>query len=152
MFYRYDLPLLWNLFRFSSFSVTMTTSVNKLLRLESVTSAVPRITWWNSPGLLPPFLHTASDQNWKCRRPGNEARFDPRNDLVLWRHKDWHGLHESSYCYFKEYVGTRNLKAVGSQILAFQCDKLIWPVSWSSMHAMIKESVGGSLENVWIFS
>ena len=26
------------------------------------------------PGFLPPFLHTASDQNWMCRRPGNKAR------------------------------------------------------------------------------
>ena len=25
------------------------------------------------PGLLPPFLHTASDQNWSRGRPGNEA-------------------------------------------------------------------------------
>ena len=24
-------------------------------------------------GLLPPFLHTASDQNWRYRTPGNEA-------------------------------------------------------------------------------
>ena len=31
--------------------------------------------------------------------------------LGAWRRKDWHGLHESSYCYFKVYVGTRNLKA-----------------------------------------
>jgi len=30
--------------------------------------------------------------------------------LSAWRRKDWHGLHESSYCYFKVYVGTRNLK------------------------------------------
>ena len=51
-----------NLFQFSSFSVTVDVNVNKLLHLESVTSAVPRIMWWNSPGLLPPFLHTASDQ------------------------------------------------------------------------------------------
>ena len=47
---------------FSSFSVTVTMNVNKLLCLESMTSAVPQITWWNSPGLLPPFLHTGSDQ------------------------------------------------------------------------------------------
>ena len=25
------------------------------------------------PGLPPPFLHTASDQNWTVGRPGNEA-------------------------------------------------------------------------------
>jgi len=43
---------------------TVDIKVNKLLRLESVTSAVPRIMWWNSPGLLPPFLHTASEQNY----------------------------------------------------------------------------------------
>jgi len=30
--------------------------------------------------------------------------------LGAWRRKDWHGLHKSSYCYFKEYVGTCNLK------------------------------------------
>jgi len=24
--------------------------------------------------------------------------------------KDWHGLHESSYCYRMTYTGTRNLK------------------------------------------
>ena len=35
---------------------------------------VPRITWKNSPDLLPLFLHTASNKNWKCRRPGNECR------------------------------------------------------------------------------
>jgi len=32
--------------------------------------------------------------------------FDPRTDL---RCKDWHGLHESSYCYFRVSAGTRNL-------------------------------------------
>ena len=32
-----------NLFQFSSFSVTVDVNVNKLLHLESVTSAVPRI-------------------------------------------------------------------------------------------------------------
>ena len=37
------LTLLWNLFQFSSFSVTVDMKVNKLLRLESVTSAVLRI-------------------------------------------------------------------------------------------------------------
>jgi len=26
--------------------------------------------------------------------------FDPKNDLVVGG-KDWHGLHESSYCYFE---------------------------------------------------
>ena len=26
--------------------------------------------------------------------------------LGAWRRKDWHGLHESSYCYFKVYAGT----------------------------------------------
>ena len=47
-------------------------------------SAVPWITRWNSPGLLPPILHTASDQKLevqklgnevskRCRKPGNEA-------------------------------------------------------------------------------
>ena len=34
-----------------------------------------------------------------------------QNQLGAWWCKDWHGLHESSYCYFKVYVGTRNLKA-----------------------------------------
>ena len=29
--------------------------------------------------------------------------------LGAWRRKDWHGLHESSYCYFKVCAGTRNL-------------------------------------------
>jgi len=38
--------------------------------------------------------------------------FDPRTDFVAWRCKDWHGLHESSYCYFRVYAGTRNLKAI----------------------------------------
>ena len=37
--------------------------------------------------------------------------FDPRNDLVLgYVRIGMHGLHESSYCYFKVYMGTRNLK------------------------------------------
>jgi len=35
--------------------------------------------------------------------------FDPRNDLVLGGIRIGHGLHESSYCYFKVYVGTFNL-------------------------------------------
>ena len=43
-------------------------TVNKPLRLESVTSAVPRITWEDSPGLPPPFLHTASDQKLEVRK------------------------------------------------------------------------------------
>ena len=34
--------------------------------------------------------------------------FDPRNDLVF---GDRHGLHESSYCYFEVYAGTRNLNS-----------------------------------------
>ena len=33
-----------------------------------------------------------------------------QNRLCGWRCKEWHGLHESSYCYFKVYAGTRNLK------------------------------------------
>ena len=33
-------------------------------------------------------------------------RFDPRNDLWC---RDWHRLHESSYCYLKIHVGTHNL-------------------------------------------
>jgi len=38
--------------------------------------------------------------------------FDPRNDLVLGCVRiGMHGLHESSYCYFKVYTGTRNLKS-----------------------------------------
>jgi len=32
--------------------------------------------------------------------------------LGAWRRKDWHELHESSYCYFKVYVGTRNLNCL----------------------------------------
>ena len=35
--------------------------------------------------------------------------FDPRNDLVLGGIRIGHGLHESSYCYFKVYAGTFNL-------------------------------------------
>jgi len=31
---------------------------------------------------------------------------------ACWR-KDRQGLHESSYCYFKAYAGTRNLKVAG---------------------------------------
>ena len=53
--------------------VTVDTNANKLLRLECVMSAVPRITWWNSPGLLSQFLHIASNQIWRHKRPGNEA-------------------------------------------------------------------------------
>ena len=39
---------------------------------------LPRLTWtsfmWQTgPGLPPPFLHTARDQNWTVGRPGNEA-------------------------------------------------------------------------------
>jgi len=33
-----------------------------------------------------------------------------QNWLCAWRCKDWHGLHESSYCYFKVYASTHNLK------------------------------------------
>ena len=51
-----------SLFQFSSFSVAMDINVNKPLCLESVKSAVSWITWWNSLGLLPQFLRTASDQ------------------------------------------------------------------------------------------
>jgi len=35
--------------------------------------------------------------------------FDPRNDLVLGGIRIGHGLHESSYHYFKVYAGTFNL-------------------------------------------
>ena len=42
--YRQSLPLLWNLFRFSSFSVTVHMNVNKLLCLESLIPAVLQIT------------------------------------------------------------------------------------------------------------
>ena len=40
----------WNLFWFSSFSVTVDKNVNKLLCLESVTSAVPLIYVLRFPG------------------------------------------------------------------------------------------------------
>ena len=43
--------------------------MNKLLRLESVTSAVPQITW----GSLR-FCILQAIKNWRRRRPGNEAR------------------------------------------------------------------------------
>ena len=39
--------------------------------------------------------------------------------LSAWWCKDLHGLHESSYCYFKVYTGTRNL----NQIIAKQATK-----------------------------
>ena len=32
--------------------------------------------------------------------------------LSAQRRKDWHGLHESSYCHFKVYAGTRNLNTI----------------------------------------
>ena len=35
-----------------------------------------------------------------------------QNQLCAWRCKDWHALHESSYCYFSVYAGTRNLNEV----------------------------------------
>ena len=40
--------------------------------------------------------------------------FDPmKTDFVLGGVlKDWHGLHESSYCYFKVHAGTRKLNVV----------------------------------------
>ena len=34
---------------------------------------MPCITWDDSPGLSPPFLHTASNQKLEMRRPGSEA-------------------------------------------------------------------------------
>ena len=39
--------------------------------------------------------------------------FDPRTNLELGgvRISDWHGLYESSYCYFRVYAGTRNLNS-----------------------------------------
>ena len=44
--------------------------------------------------------------------------FDPRKHLggglSAWLCKDWHGLHESSYCYFKIYVGTCKLNALAA--------------------------------------
>ena len=67
--------LLWNLFRFTNFSVAVDPNVNKWLCLESMTLVAPRITWSNSPSLLFPLLHTASDQKLEVRRPGNEARW-----------------------------------------------------------------------------
>ena len=45
--------------------------------------------------------------------------FDPRNDLVLGGIRIWHGLHESSYCYFKVYAGTRTL-----------ITSAVWCTSW----------------------
>jgi len=33
-----------------------------------------------------------------------------QKQLSAWQRKDWHGLHESSYCYFKVYAGTHTLK------------------------------------------
>jgi len=38
-----------------------------------------------------------------------------QNQLCAWRCKDWHALHESSYCYFSVYAGTRNLKCPATQ-------------------------------------
>ena len=69
--------------RFSSYSVM---DMNKLLHLESVASAMPRIMWWNSPGLFS--LHFCILQTIKklevwCRRPGNEARLLRKQILGL---------------------------------------------------------------------
>ena len=36
--------------------------------------------------------------------------------LGAWRCKDWHGLHESSYCYLKIYMGTRNFERASLQV------------------------------------
>jgi len=36
-------------------------------------TVILQITWWNSPGLLPPFLYTTSIKSWRYRSPGNEA-------------------------------------------------------------------------------
>jgi len=40
-------------------------------------------------------------------------------------------------CTKNKFLATSSLNAKGSQILAFQCDRGFWPVSQSSMHAMI---------------
>ena len=45
-----------------------------------------------------------------------------RNQLCAWRCKGWHGLHESSYCYFRVYAGTRNIKYA-------QCEPATYPVA-----------------------
>ena len=52
--------------------------------------------------------------------------FDPRKDLVLGGIRIGHGLHDSSYHYFKVYAGTRNLKHVkiGKFIIHQLVDKL----------------------------
>ena len=54
--------ILWNVFQFCIFSEAVDKNVNRLLHLESVMSAMPWITWCDSPGLLPFLLHTANNQ------------------------------------------------------------------------------------------
>ena len=41
--------------------------------------------------------------------------------LGAWRRKDWHGLHESSHCYFRVYAGTRNLNVGICEVEALKC-------------------------------
>ena len=67
--YRQDLHLLWNLFRFSSFSVTVHMNVNELLRLESLTLAVLQITCGKIPKVF--LLCSCVLQNYWCKQPGN---------------------------------------------------------------------------------
>ena len=54
--------ILWNVFQFCIFREAVDKNVNRLLHLESVMSAMPWITWCDSPGLLPFLLHTANNQ------------------------------------------------------------------------------------------
>ena len=51
--------------------------------LEYVTSPVLLIMWWNSPGLLAPFIHTAI-KNWSPGRPGNKGM----NIIILGLNED----------------------------------------------------------------
>ena len=83
---RLSLPLLWSLFEFSSFSVVVNKNVNKLLRLESVTSPMLWITWWNTPGAFSlHFCILQAIKNWRCRRPANKANNHIIGKLQCWR-------------------------------------------------------------------
>ena len=69
--------------------------------------------------------------------------------LSAWQHKDWHGLHESSYCYFKVYMGTRNLNIHIFILHTFLVS------SFSKWHLTIlsnKSFISSMTPHIWAFS
>ena len=75
-------------------------------------------------------------RNFVLQNVGGSGWVQSQKWLSAWWRKDWHGLHESSYCYFKEYAGTVTLKLWVAKSLLLSVTKWfdLYCVEFSACH------------------